>query len=52
MLALLGEIDRSLEVLADALHKGYSRDLASADEDLQALHELPEFQQLIKGESR
>ncbi len=47
VLALFGEIDQSLEVLADALRKGYSRHLASADEDLQPLHELPGFQELI-----
>ena len=47
VLALVGESEQSLEVLAEAFRKGYSREIARADGDLEAIRELSEFRELV-----
>jgi tetratricopeptide (TPR) repeat protein len=46
--ALNGDIERALDALRDAISHGYSRQLATEDDDLAALRPLPEFQALTR----
>ena len=50
--ALIGKPSRALELLQNALEKHYSAEYASADLDLESLHNNPEFDKLIKEYSK
>jgi len=50
--ALMGKPTRALALLQDALEKHYPAEYASADPDLDSLHNNPEFDRLIKKYSK
>jgi len=50
-LALINQPQESLSALAEAFKRGYSRKLASIDDDLLAVRERPEFRALLAGAS-
>ncbi|MGA7840421.1 MAG: hypothetical protein WCA34_05860, partial [Candidatus Acidiferrales bacterium] len=50
--AIIGKPSRALTLLQDALEKHYPAEYASADPDLDSLHNNPEFDSLIKKYSK